>query len=53
MGGVMAQTVEGSEVRAGASEENFIVTLILERGRDQCPAPRSAPGKLCAEPLVC
>lgn len=49
----MAQTVEGSGVRAGARERNLLVILILERGRDQYPAPRSAPGKLCAEPLVC
>lgn len=51
--GVMAQTTLDTGVRAGAREKDFIVTLILERGRAQCPAPRGASGELCTAPLVC
>lgn len=49
----MAQTTLGTGVRAGAREGGFIVTLILERRRAECPVPRGASGELCTAPLVC
>lgn len=49
----MAQTTVDTGVRAGVREGDFIVTLILERGQAQCPAPCGASGELCTAPLVC
>lgn len=49
----MSQTTLGTGVRAGAREGNFIVTLILQRGRAQCPASHGASGELCTAPLAC